>query len=133
MEKISLPHGHDAVGQKIADQLPKGEQFQSIADAFKLLSDPTRVKLFWILCHCEECVVDLAAMMDMSSPAVSHHLRHLKETGLITCHRRGKEVYYKAAQDPRAQALHQMMETMEAISCPAQLEVMFPSEVMSLR
>ena len=119
MEKKTLPHGHDAMGDKIIEQLPKAEQFQSIAEAFKLLSDPTRVKLFWILCHCEECVVDLAAMMDMSSPAVSHHLRHLKETGLITCHRVGKEVYYKAAEDPRAQALHQMMETMEAISCPS--------------
>ena len=46
------------------------------------LSDSSRVRIFWLLCHCEECVIDLSAMVGMSSPAVSHHLRQLRESGL---------------------------------------------------
>ena len=63
----------------------------------RLLSDAGRVRIFWLLCHCEECVVNLAAMVGMSSPAASHHLRQLKDSGLIISRRIGKEVYYRAA------------------------------------
>ena len=42
---------------------------------------------------CEECVLNISAMLEMSSPAVSHHLRPLKNSGLIVSRREGKEVY----------------------------------------
>ena len=59
------------------------EGFQAVADVFRQLSDGNRVRIFWILCHCEECVTNLSVMMGMSSPAISHHLRQLKNAGLI--------------------------------------------------
>ncbi|MBR6931950.1 MAG: helix-turn-helix transcriptional regulator, partial [Bacteroidales bacterium] len=47
------------------------------------------IRIFWILCHYEECVVNIAAMMNMSSPATAHHLRLLKESGLIVSRKEG--------------------------------------------
>lgn len=92
--------------------------FQTVADVFKQLSDSSRVRIFWLLCHCEECVIDLSAMVGMSSPAVSHHLRQLRESGLLVSRRVGKEVYYRAAENEQAQLLHRMIERTMEISCP---------------
>ena len=99
-------------------QLEKTGDFQAIADVFRQLGDPTRVRIFWLLCHCEECVVNISAMMDMSSPAVSHHLRPLRNSGLIVSRREGKEVYYRAADTAQSRLLHQMIEQVMAIACP---------------
>ena len=120
MEQKKLPHDHHTGSEHTLAHLPAIGEFQVIADAFKILSDPTRARLFWILCHCEECVLNLSAMMEMSSPALSHHLKHLKAVGLISSRREGKEVYYRATDNTQTQALHQMMETMAAISCPTE-------------
>ena len=57
-------------------------------------------------------------MMEMSSPAVSHHLKMLKASKLIVSRRDGKEVYYQAAHTEQAELLHQMIETLLAITCP---------------
>ena len=113
-----LPHDHGQEIENIAHSLPTGEEFRNAAEIFKLLGDSTRTKIFWILCHCEECVINISALMDMSSPAVSHHLNKLKSAGLIISRREGKEVYYKAADIPLSAALHTMLEDMVEISCP---------------
>ena len=52
------------------------------------------------------------------SPAVSHHLRPLKNSGLIVCRREGKEVYYRAADTEQGRLLHQMIEQVMEITCP---------------
>jgi DNA-binding transcriptional ArsR family regulator len=98
--------------------MPSVEDFTVMADLFKQLSDSTRVRIFWILCHCEECVINLSAMMEMSSPAVSHHLKQLRSAGLIVSRREGKEVYYTAASTLQANLLHSMIEEVVAITCP---------------
>ena len=79
---------------------------------------PTRVRLFWLLCHCEECVLNLSVMMNMSSPALSHHLKLLKACGLIVSRREGKEVYYRAADNVQAAELHHVIEHVAEIACP---------------
>lgn len=101
-------------------EYPKSRDFQTVADIFKQLCDGSRIRIFWILCHWEECVTNLASIVGMSSPAVSHHLRQLKSGGLITSRRVGKEVYYKAADTMQAQSLHHMIEKMVEITCPAE-------------
>ncbi len=121
MEKTTLPHDHGHSFQK--EEMPSLEQFRILSDVFKQLSDPTRVRIFWILCHYKECVINLSAMMDMSSPAVSHHLRQLKNSGLILSRRSGKEVYYCAAETAQAQLLHRMIEETLEISCPKSEEI----------
>jgi len=117
MEKTKLPHDH---GQRIEnnfEDMPKAENFSTISGVFKLLSDASRTRIFWLLCHCEECVINISALVNMSSPAVSHHLRQLHDKGLIVSRREGKEVYYKAAETELAEMLHKMIEKIEEISC----------------
>ena len=117
MEGKKLPHDHGQAMER--EQVPSVENFQTVADIFKQLGDGSRIRIFWILCHCEECVINLSAMVEMSSPAVSHHLRQLKTGGLIVSRREGKEVYYRAAETEQAQTLHRMIEHMVAIACPS--------------
>ena len=102
--------------------MPSVENFQTVADIFKQLGDGSRIRIFWLLCHCEECVINLSAMVDMSSPAVSHHLKQLKSAGLIVSRRDGKEVYYKAADTEQARIFHHMIEWLVKIACPSQVE-----------
>ena len=120
MDYAKLPHHHGEERLPLAmhAQLEKTHDFQAIADVFRQLGDPTRVRIFWLLCHCEECVVNISAMLDMSSPAVSHHLRPLRNSGLIVSRREGKEVYYRAADTAQSRLLHQMIEQVMAIACP---------------
>lgn len=116
-EKV-LPHDHGHAIEKKLDRMPGRETFQTVAEVFKLLDDSSRIRIFWLLCHCEECVVNISAMVEMSSPAVSHHLKLLKAYGLISSRREGKEVYYKAADTELVQQLHSMIEAMVQITCP---------------
>ena len=84
MSEPHLPHDHsDGAMLRLQESVETAGSFQTVADIFKLLSDSSRVRIFWLLCHCEECVIDLSAMVGMSSPAVSHHLRQLRESGLL--------------------------------------------------
>lgn len=116
MANCNLPHHHHPPA--FIEQLPTEQDFATIAELFHQLADSSRLRLFWILCHTEECVINLSAMMEMSSPALSHHLKQLKACGLIVSRRAGKEVYYRAASTLTAQNLHQMTEKMSHLVCP---------------
>ena len=120
MEPFELPHRHEDASHlhELEEYLRRTEYFQTVALVFRQLSDANRVRLFWLLCHCEECVVNLAAMMGMSPPALSHHLRQLRESGLIVSRRDGKEVYYHAADTAQARLLHELIEQVMDVACP---------------
>ena len=117
-KKLPHDHGQQAHIQQLQDHMPEDREFSHIADIYKQIDDEKRLKIFWILCHVEECVINIAAMMDMSSPAVSHHLSRLKASGLIVSSRKGKEVYYKAADTKEVHLLHDMIEELVNITCP---------------
>ena len=116
-KKLPHSHGEDEKITLIREQLTHVEDFQIVSEVFKQLGDTTRVRIFWLLCHCEECVLNISAMLAMSSPAVSHHLRPLKSSGLIVSRRAGKEVYYRAADNEQSRLLHQMIEQVMEITC----------------
>lgn len=118
-----LPHSHGESmnTEHILHVISQTDNFQTVAESFKILGDPTRIRIFWMLCHCEECVINISAMMDMSSPAVSHHLRQLKNAGLIVSRREGKEVYYKAADTEQSRLLHIMIEQVLKITWSREL------------
>ncbi len=120
MKNNILPHKHndETISRSIKKELNNIEKFQMIADIFKQLGDTTRIRLFWLLCHCEECVINISAMLDISSPAVSHHLRLLRSSGLVTSRRDGKEVYYHASDTEQSRLLHKMIEKVIEVACP---------------
>ncbi|MDO4634146.1 MAG: metalloregulator ArsR/SmtB family transcription factor [Eubacteriales bacterium] len=122
MSTLNLPHNHHQETADYLENMPQTTEFQAASDVFKLLGDTSRIRIFWLLCHCEECVINISSIVEMSSPAVSHHLRLLKTSGLIVSRREGKEMYYKAADTPTAQLLHETIEQMIHLACPFRKE-----------
>lgn len=120
MANEALPHNHGtfSASEQLIARIAKTEDFQTVAEYFKQLSDGNRLRIFLLLCHCEECVINISSLMDMSSPAVSHHLKQLKAIGLISSRRQGKEMYYKASDTPEVQLLHKAIEHLMQITCP---------------
>ena len=119
MEK-QLPHEHHDPNTQshIMEALPTEDMVRFVSDALGQLGDPSRLRIFWLLCHTEECVADIAAYVGMSSPAVSHHLRLLKAAGLVGARRDGKEMLYRAADSELVGELHRIIERIGEISCP---------------
>ncbi|MBE6528129.1 MAG: winged helix-turn-helix transcriptional regulator [Thermoplasmata archaeon] len=116
----NLPHDHGDIEDagRLADLLESTTGFDEVSELLAQLVDSTRIRIFWLLCHYEGCVMNISSIMGMSSPAVSHHLRSLKESGLIQSRRMGKEVYYKAVDSPEVEYLHHMIEDLMLITCP---------------
>ncbi|MGW3339304.1 ArsR/SmtB family transcription factor [Streptomyces sp. NPDC001009] len=77
---------------------PLGEdQAAELAKVFKALGDPVRLRLLSLIASRaggEVCVCDLTPAFDLSQPTISHHLKLLRQAGLIDCERRGTWVYY---------------------------------------
>jgi ArsR family transcriptional regulator, arsenate/arsenite/antimonite-responsive transcriptional repressor len=75
--------------------------FQSEALLFKAISDPYRLRMLATLARAagEVCVCDFTDALPLNQPTVSHHLRILREAGLVTCERRGTWVYYQLAHE----------------------------------
>src|SRR5690606_895726 len=70
-----------------------------LSELFKALADENRTQILYLLSFQELCVCDIADVLEMSLPAVSHHLRLLKAMRLVTYRREGKQVYYSLADD----------------------------------
>ena len=66
----------------------------AIADIFKLLGDPTRVRMLDALTHGERCVCDLATIVGLTESAVSHQLRLLRAARLVRVRRAGRHAFY---------------------------------------
>jgi DNA-binding transcriptional ArsR family regulator len=71
-----------------------GRTVGSVADVFRLLGDPTRVRLLDALSHGERCVCDLATLVGISESAVSHQLRLLRGARLVRARRTGRMAFY---------------------------------------
>jgi ArsR family transcriptional regulator len=67
---------------------------KKIAEFYKALGDETRLKILQMLSEQEMCVCEILDRLAMSQPAVSHHLKIMKQAGLVTDSRDGKWIYY---------------------------------------
>lgn len=92
----------------------------ALAGLFKALADPTRVAILnRLACSDECCVCDLTSVFDLSQPTVSHHLRVLREAGLVEAERRGTWAYYRVVPEA-IERLRQVfaMPALEAVASP---------------
>jgi ArsR family transcriptional regulator len=88
------------------------EQAGELAGVFKALADPVRLRLLSLIAsHAggEACVCDLTGEFDVSQPTISHHLKVLREAGLLTSERRATWVYYRVRPGALA-ALAQLLD-----------------------
>ena len=81
------------------EQMPAEDLLCELAETFKLLGDPTRMKILQALAITELCVCDLAAVCGASESAVSHQLRILRNLKIVRFRREGKSVFYRLDDD----------------------------------
>ncbi len=75
--------------------VPIAEKFvQPMADTFKVLGDPTRIRILALLAEGQACVTNIADSLEMTQSAISHQLRLLRHAGLVKFTKTGKEVFY---------------------------------------
>ncbi|WP_424991805.1 ArsR/SmtB family transcription factor [Paenibacillus turpanensis] len=79
---------------EIRNQMISEDKAVEMADIFKALGDPTRVKLIHALIQRELCVHDLTVILDMGQSAVSHQLRYLRNLRIVKRRKEGKTVFY---------------------------------------
>jgi ArsR family transcriptional regulator len=91
----------------LGEQRMPAETAARLAPAFKALGDPVRLQLMSMIASApagEICVCDLTPGFELSGPTISHHLKSLREAGLVDAERRGTWVYYR----PRPGVLRQL-------------------------
>ena len=97
------PQGQDAVSDHMIDRqkvqqarraLPEQRVLNGMAETFKVLSNPSRLKIIHTLSQQEMCVSDLAALLDSTDSAVSHQLRLLRTMRLVSYRKDGKMAFY---------------------------------------
>lgn len=84
-------HGNGTLTDELREELL---DVVGLSEIFKVLGDETRVKIMYLLINRELCVCDLAEILNLTLPAISHHLRLLKAFRLVKYRRDGKMVYY---------------------------------------
>ena len=104
-------HGHGCDVTELKHVLPPEEFAIETASLFGLLSDSTRLRILYLLYHREVCVRNIAEAIEMSPPAVSHHLRSLKQLGVITSRRIGKVVHYTIADTADGALVSDLLKT----------------------
>lgn len=101
LELVDLAELGDCRVPLVSEPL-NADQAERLAPSFKALGDPVRLRLLSLIASHEggeACVCDLTEAFDLKAPTISHHLKVLKETGLVTAERRGTWVYYRAQHE----------------------------------
>jgi ArsR family transcriptional regulator len=99
--------------QAAREKIEDTDQVQTMADIFKLLGEPTRLKIILALENSELCVCDLAAAIESTISAVSHQLRLLRNARLVKYRKAGKLVFYSVEDEHIDKLLEQVKEHIE--------------------
>ena len=89
--------------------MPAAARVSAAAEAFRLLSDPNRIKILWALLQGETSVAHLAEVVGAAPTVVSQHLSKLRLAGLVHGRREGTYVYYSAADERVRRLLHEAL------------------------
>ena len=103
--------------EPLAREPLSAQQSIELSRVFKAMGDPVRLRLLSLIAsHVggEACVCDLTDVFDLSGPTISHHLKVLREAGLITGERRGTWVYYRVRPE--------LLATVSAVLVPDSAE-----------
>ena len=90
---------HETTLEQVRAQMPDDDTLCDVAEMFKVFGDITRTKILSALFESELCVCDISEIVKMSTSAVSHQLRILRQTKIVKSRRCGKEVYYSLDDD----------------------------------
>ena len=96
--------------RRVQKDLPPGSEISNLAETFKILGDPTRLRIVLALAKEELCVCDLATLFELSVSAISHQLRLLRSMKLVKYRKAGKMVYY-SLDDEHIEAVIRLAQT----------------------
>lgn len=96
MEKMSCDCNtvHEEVVKAAQVNMLTEHEITELSTIFKVLGDPTRVKILWSLNEREMCVCDLAVTLGMTKSAISHQLKTLRDNRIVKSRRDGKNIFY---------------------------------------
>jgi len=84
---------------RIMSNMPEETELYDLAELFKVFGDSTRIRILYVLSEKEECVGNIAQILNMTQSAISHQLRILKQNKLVKIRREGKQIYYSLADE----------------------------------
>lgn len=89
--------------------MPRDDAVSRVTEVFKVLNDPTRVRIVYALSQTELCVCDLAALVGISVSAISHQLRLLRALQMVKYRKSGRLAYYSLADEHTVSLLNEVL------------------------
>lgn len=103
-------HAHKETVDKVNNDMPDEELLYDLAELYKVFGDSTRIRILYVLFEAEMCVCDIAQVLSMTTSAISHQLKVLKQAHLVKYRREGKTVFYSLSDDHVRSILDQGLE-----------------------
>ena len=93
-KKDHLEEEHGRILKDAHDHMPDERTAYELSEIFKILSDPTRLRILWAMGDGEVCVCCISEILGMTVSAVSHQLKTLRQAHLVKARRDGRNIYY---------------------------------------
>ena len=106
-------HVHEDIISSVLAAMPEESKLYRLSELYKLFGDMTRIKILYVLLKSEMCVCDIARLLNMTTSAISHQLKLLKQASLVKFRREGKTVFYSLADDHVKTIINNGMEHIE--------------------
>ena len=90
---------HHSTVVKAMENMPADSRIDALSAFFKMMGDPTRIKMMYLMSRGEVCVQDIASALGMTKSAISHQLSGLKDNRIVKSRREGKNVFYSIDDD----------------------------------
>ena len=92
-------HAHNELVKKVENNMPNEMVLYDLAELYRVFADSTRIKILYCLFEAEMCVCDIAQLLGMTTSAISHQLRVLKQAQLVKFRKEGKTVFYSLSDN----------------------------------
>ena len=95
---------------KITSNIPSDDEIYKNSEVIKALSDPTRLKIVYLLSYGELCVCEIMAALDKPQPTVSHHLNILKNAGFLKWRKEGVWTHYRLSNSKIPENINELLK-----------------------